>query len=431
MSLLNNFTSAYSTLKIKCTKSTLTALAVKLKLVAAPTNNLVLADVQSRETATNDDAHKFQVLEDDFNVFLAQTSASYLVSFLAVIYGLENNIGMMNCWSDWLICGIVWWLGVVYWFSDLEEDTDEGEITGDIVKNILFAVLMFISSEALFFIGFFWGFFHVSLNPSNELGAAWPPMHMYNANYLFAPMLNSLLLLSSGISATLAHVYSNEMFLSDAIDADIASNEPYKNRRKFAKVAKVYVAADWVDSLIYRSQRIRRTAQRRNITEVLLDDATTVKSIIDSKEYTAVLSASRSRTAGWLLLDTLFRGAAFMGVQVYEYTEAPFTIAENSFGTVFFMITGLHGLHVGLGLLALSLCAVTLFSQPEFYIHWENRTGLLAAIWYWHFVDVVWLFVLLFLYYDIPQHEVFFRVYNPADALVPTVRVFAKVVDVE
>lgn len=97
MSLLNNFTSAYSTLKIKCTKSTLTALAVKLKLVAAPTNNLVLADVQSRETATNDDAHKFQVLEDDFNVFLAQTSASYLVSFLAVIYGLENNIGMMNC----------------------------------------------------------------------------------------------------------------------------------------------------------------------------------------------------------------------------------------------------------------------------------------------------------------------------------------------
>lgn len=423
---MTKFNTTYSNLKNKCTKSTLIAYVNKLLPASMQTTNVELADVQTREPAVSDEAHKFQVLEDDFNVFLAQTSASYLVSFLAVIYGLENNIGVMNCWSDWLICGIVWWLGVVYWFSDLEEDTDEGEITGDIIKNILFAVLMFISSEALFFIGFFWGFFHVSLNPSNEIGAAWPPMHMYNANYLFAPMLNSLLLLSSGISATLAHVYSNEMFLSDAIKADHLSEDSYIVRRNRAKIAKVYVASDWADSLIYRSERIRRTAQRRNVTELLLDETTTVKSIIESQEYTAVLSASRSRTAGWLLLDTLFRGAAFMGVQVYEYTEAPFTIAENAFGTVFFMITGLHGLHVGLGLLALSLCAVTLFTNPELYIHWENRTGLLAAIWYWHFVDVVWLFVLLFLYYDIPQHDVIFRLYNPADSLVPTVQVFVK-----
>lgn len=373
-----------------------------------------LAEAQVRLDAESEESHKYQVLEDDLNVFVGQTAAGYLVSFLAVIYGIENEIGILNTWSDWLVCGIAWWLGVAYWLKDMEEDIEEGEVTLDIITNILFATLMFISSEALFFAGFFWGFFHLSLNASAEMGAAWPPVYMYNANYLYAPMLNSLLLLSSGVSATLAHTYSNDMFVkfTGCRDAALGVTAP--------TVAKIYYTNNWLDNQLLHSKWNRRNYKRNRAVHVGFTHADANLFLYLSR-FNFVISAQRARIAGWLLVDTLLRGVAFMGVQVYEYTESAFTISDNAYSSVFFMITGLHGLHVGVGLLALALCTTVLFSSPELYIHWENRIGLLAAIWYWHFVDVVWLFVLLFLYYDVPAQDIRIRIhYQNPNTLLPS-----------
>jgi cytochrome c oxidase subunit 3 len=96
------------------------------------------------------------------------------------------------------------------------------------------------------------------------------------------------------------------------------------------------------------------------------------------------------------LIITIILGVYFTILQAYEYLEASFSIADSIYGSTFFVATGFHGLHVLIGSRFLIVClARLLFNQFSLTHHF----GFEAAAWYWHFVDVVWLFLYINVYW--------------------------------
>ena len=98
-------------------------------------------------------------------------------------------------------------------------------------------------------------------------------------------------------------------------------------------------------------------------------------------------------TRFFALLITIILGSFFELTQFQEFNETLFCISDSSFGSIFFMLTGFHGFHVLLGLLFLFTCFIFSFSNRS-----SNHPGFVCSVWYWHFVDVVWLFLFCFLY---------------------------------
>jgi cytochrome c oxidase subunit 3 len=96
------------------------------------------------------------------------------------------------------------------------------------------------------------------------------------------------------------------------------------------------------------------------------------------------------------LFFTVLLGVYFTILQGYEYVEAPFCIADSVYGSSFFMATGFHGFHVIIGTTFLLVCLLRLLSNQFSMGH---HFGFEAAAWYWHFVDVVWLFLYLSIYW--------------------------------
>lgn len=100
------------------------------------------------------------------------------------------------------------------------------------------------------------------------------------------------------------------------------------------------------------------------------------------------------------VIITILLGICFLGLQAYEYKEAythfNLTLASGIYGTTFFMLTGFHGAHVTVGLIMLTVILIRCLKghfQPE------HSFGFEAVSWYWHFVDVVWLFLFVFVYW--------------------------------
>ena len=92
---------------------------------------------------------------------------------------------------------------------------------------------------------------------------------------------------------------------------------------------------------------------------------------------------------------TILLGATFLGVQLHEYGGLPFRPQSGAYGSLFWTITAFHGAHVFVGLLAI---AVVLVRAMLGHFDAERRLAVTNASWYWHFVDVVWLFVFTSLY---------------------------------
>nr|AYU71336.1 cytochrome c oxidase subunit 3 [Agrilinae sp. 2 ACP-2013] len=219
--------------------------------------------------------------------------------------------------SNLMLIGMIITLLIMYqWWRDItREGTAQGLHTFNVTIGLRWGMILFIISEIFFFISFFWGFFHSSLSPSIELGMMWPPMGITPFNPLQVPLLNTLILLSSGITVTWAH------------HALMENN--YKQ---------------------------------------------TIKS----------------------LTMTVLLGLYFTALQAYEYMESPFSISDASYGSTFFMATGFHGLHVIIGTTFLLIC---LIRQMMNHFSKNHHFGFEAAAWYWHFVDVVWLFLYVSIYW--------------------------------
>lgn len=207
-------------------------------------------------------------------------------------------------------------LTIIQWWRDItREGTYQGLHTAKVIIGLQWGIILFITSEVLFFFSFFWAFFHRSLSPTVELGISWPPVGIQPFNPFQIPLLNTTILLSSGASLTWSH------------HAILDSNY---------------------------SQAFQR------------------------------------------LLVTVLLGAYFTFLQRLEYYEASFSIADSVYGSSFFVATGFHGLHVIIGSIFLSVCLLRIYLQ-----HFSNahHFGFEAAAWYWHFVDVVWLFLFVSFYW--------------------------------
>nr|APX40465.1 cytochrome c oxidase subunit 3 [Cryptocephalus pominorum] len=204
----------------------------------------------------------------------------------------------------------------IQWWRDItRESTFQGQHTMKVSMGMRWGMILFITSEILFFLSFFWSFFHNSLAPSIELGLNWPPKSIQAFNPLEIPLLNTLILLTSGLTVTWAH-----------------------------------------------------------------------HSLMENNYNKAM--------QGLILTVTL--GIYFTMLQGFEYIQAPFTISDSVYGSSFFVATGFHGLHVIIGTTFLTVCLIRLFLNHFSNIH---HFGFEAAAWYWHFVDVVWLFLYISIYW--------------------------------
>uniref|UniRef100_A0A4P9JHX2 Cytochrome c oxidase subunit 3 n=2 Tax=Gyrostigma TaxID=2555504 RepID=A0A4P9JHX2_9MUSC len=218
--------------------------------------------------------------------------------------------------SLFILGNIITVLTVYQWWRDVSrESTFQGLHTYVVTNGLRWGMILFILSEVLFFVSFFWAFFHSSLAPTVELGLMWPPAGITPFNPFQIPLLNTVILLTSGITVTWAH-----------------------------------------------------------------------HSLMEGNHSQA--------TQG--LFFTVILGVYFTSLQAYEYLEAPFTIADSVYGSTFFMATGFHGIHVLIGTTFLTIC---LIRHLNHHFSKNHHFGFEAAAWYWHFVDIVWLFLYVSIYW--------------------------------
>lgn len=240
------------------------------------------------------------------------TSISIFILISRTIYIFKyNNISYIIYLRITLIL-----LSLYQWWRDIiRERTYQGHHTKKVILNIKLGIIFLISSEIIFFLSFFWRFFHRRLSPSIEIGLLWPPKGIIQFNPFQIPLLNTIILLSSGITITWTH-----------------------------------------NSLL--NNNYSQTSQR--------------------------------------LFFTILLGIYFILLQKYEYSEAPFTIADSIYRSTFYLATGFHGIHVIIGTLFL---LVNYVRHLNFHFSKYHHIGIEIAAWYWHFVDIVWLFLYLSIYW--------------------------------
>lgn len=206
-------------------------------------------------------------------------------------------------------CSFIWWMFYRGEFNI------EGMTTGTLIEGLKYSIILFISSEIFFFFSFFWSYFHFYLSPTIETGLIWPPNMVPPFDFLNVPLINTLVLISSGMTVTMSHHY---------------------------------------------------------------------------------LIEGKVKISGIFLWATLMLGVLFTFLQGMEYISSFFRISDSTFGTSFFMLTGFHGIHVIIGTIFLTVILVRFFKIMSSK---EERLRFEIASWYWHFVDVVWIFLYYSLYY--------------------------------
>jgi cytochrome c oxidase subunit 3 len=253
--------------------------------------------------------HPYHLVDQSPWPIVGAGAAFVLVSGLVQWFHLYN--------VSLLVLGlIVILLVIIQWWRDVSrEGAYQGLHTQVVTLGLRWGIVLFIVSEVLFFVSFFWAFFHRSLSPAIEIGIDWPPKGIRVFNPLQIPLLNTAVLLASGVTVTWAH----------------------------------------------------HALMEHNYTQAFQG-----------------------------LFITVLLGVYFTILQGYEYIEAPFRIADSAYGSCFFIATGFHGLHVLIGTTFLGVCMYRLWINHFSRAH---HFGFEAAAWYWHFVDVVWLFLYLSIYW--------------------------------
>jgi cytochrome c oxidase subunit III len=211
---------------------------------------------------------------------------------------------------------------IVWWRDVIREAQYDGYHTRVVQLSHRYGMILFIASEVMFFVAWFWAYFNTAFFPADAhmvartelLGAEWPPKGIETFDPWHLPLLNTLILLTSGTTVTWAH------------------------------------------------------------HALLHDDRQGLK---------------------WGLILTIALGLAFTTVQAYEYSHAAFNFKGHIYGATFFMATGFHGAHVIIGTIFLIVC---LFRALKGHFSPTQHLGFEFAAWYWHFVDVVWLFLFAWIY---------------------------------
>jgi cytochrome c oxidase subunit 3 len=274
-----------------------------------------------------------------FAAFLMLIGAVFWMNASASFFGLPV------AGQPWIF--IIGFLMVLYtmagWWRDVvQESVVRGDHTPVVKLGLRYGMILFIASEVMFFFAWFWAFFNSSLFSMDVGIGAWPPQGIVPFDPWHFPLLNTLILLTSGWTVTNSHH--------------------------------------------------------------------------------AILHNDRKGAIWWLVV-TIALGVSFTCVQAYEYSHSAFTFGLNNaqlmmltddqhkyltaaatggmgnlnaiYGSTFFMATGFHGLHVIIGTIFLTVC---LFRAIAGQFTPARHFGFEAAAWYWHFVDVVWLFLFACIY---------------------------------
>lgn len=215
-----------------------------------------------------------------------------------------------------IINKIIILISIFLWWRDISrERTYQGFHTINVIKGLKLGIILFITRELIFFISFFWSFFHFSLAPEIETGLNWPPTGIKIFNPYEIPLLNTIILLSSGVTITWAHY---AIFKNCLINLIISLNL------------------------------------------------------------------------------TILLGTTFTIFQIFEYLTRQFIINDRSFRSIFYIATCFHGTHVIIGTIFITT-NITRWIKLEI----NNKHHLCFEIraWYWHFVDVIWIYLYTILYW--------------------------------
>jgi cytochrome c oxidase subunit III len=251
---------------------------------------------------------------------LVEPSLWPLLGAFAAFLLFGGTVMYMHAIGPWQV---VMGLGVVgiaatmiFWWRDVIHEASTGDHTPVVQLHLRYGMILFIASEVMFFVAWFWAFFDNSLFPSavDAVGGVWPPKGVTVLNPFGFPLLNTFILLCSGTTVTWAH-----------------------------------------HALIH--------GDRKGLIKGL-----------------------------WC---TILLGMLFTSIQAYEYAHAPFPFKNSIYGSTFFMATGFHGFHVIVGTIFLSVCLGRAYKG---HFKPNQHFGFEAAAWYWHFVDVVWLFLFTSIY---------------------------------
>ncbi|WP_106640302.1 cytochrome c oxidase subunit 3 [Allosphingosinicella vermicomposti] len=255
--------------------------------------------------------HDFHILPPSIWPLFCSLS-SFILFGGAVMWMHDHQFGAYTFFAG-LIAVI---FGMASWWVEVIRESHQGHHTPVVQLHLRYGMILFIASEVMFFVAWFWAYFDAALFPSTAeaIGGVWPPEGMELIDPFGFPLLNTLILLCSGTTITWAH-----------------------------------------HALIH--------GDRDGLKKGL-----------------------------WL---TIGLGIIFSAIQAYEYAHAPFGFADNIYTSAFYMATGFHGFHVLVGTIFLIVCLMRTY-QGDFTP--KQHFGFEAAAWYWHFVDVVWLFLFLAIY---------------------------------
>ena len=251
----------------------------------------------------------------------------------ALMFFVSKKAGDPQLW--YVLPGLVIVIITMFgWWRDVIKEEAEGYQSPVVQLHFRYGMILFIASEVMFFVAWFWAYFDVALFPDDAVtyartvvtGGEWPPIpsaetgvptlgyfgHTFEPWGL--PWVNTLILLTSGTTATWAH------------------------------------------------------------HAMLHDDR---KGLV------------------WGLACTVVLGLLFTSLQVYEYMHAGFGFSNHIYGSTFYMATGFHGFHVIVGTIFLLVC---LFRALAGHFTPHKHFGFEAAAWYWQFVDVVWRFLFCSIY---------------------------------
>nr|YP_009443404.1 cytochrome c oxidase subunit III [Diaphorina lycii]ATR80188.1 cytochrome c oxidase subunit 3 [Diaphorina lycii] len=253
--------------------------------------------------------HQFHLVDPSPWPIIISLSVLNLTLFNVMFFNVKKTSLMMMSMIMTTLIMFLWWRDIQ------RESTFQGNHTKIVMISMKYGMMLFISSEILFFFSFFWSFFHHSLSPNYEMGLMWPPLNIKSFNPMNIPLMNTIILLSSGISVTWAH-----------------SSMCFNNLNQTNKS----------------------------------------------------------------LFITITLGLLFSILQFYEYMTCPFCISDSVYGSSFFVTTGFHGIHVIIGTTFLTQVLTRL---KMMHFSSKHHLGMEMSIWYWHFVDVVWLFVYMSIYW--------------------------------
>ena len=241
--------------------------------------------------------------------------------FIGSISGLVMAVGAVLYMHEqivWvLILGTLGVMGTMAgWFWEVIKEAEFRGYHNPVVQvGMRYGMALFIASEVMFFVCWFWAYFNAALFPSEQIEGTWPPPGVQTFDTWDLPFLNTLILLMSGITVTWAH-------------------------------------------------HALREGDRRHFLQGL----------------------------GL----TIFLGVCFTGVQAFEYSHAAFGFSDGIYPSTFYMATGFHGFHVLVGTIFLIVCFMR---GRAGHFKPDHHFGFEAAAWYWHFVDVVWLFLFICIYW--------------------------------